>query len=341
MVNAAVTGATGHLGNVLVRALCARGVRPRAILQPGDGATALAGLDVEVVFAEVTDLPAMRRALEGVRRVFHLAGMVSITAGQEAQLEAVNVGGTEVVLAACKEQGVARLVHMGSVHALTEPASGLLTEAAGFDPELATGAYGRSKARACRAVQRAARAGALDAVLVLPTGVVGPFDFRLSEVGQLLRDLAQERVPLVLEGGHDWVDVRDVAQGTLAAAEHGRSGEAYLLGGEYVTVRTLAELVRAQTGARVPKALPTWLARVLAVPAPWWERLTGRRALLTPYAVHALSVPFRVSHGKAVAELGHAPRAIAESVRDALKWQAASGSARRVVGPGRVAAVQP
>lgn len=337
MTSRAVTGATGHLGNVLVRELCARGERPRVILQPGDSGEALAGLEREVVFAEVTDPVAMRRALSGVSQVFHLAGLVSITAGQEARMNAVNVGGTEVVLAACRAAGVERLVHMGSVHALTEPSAGLLTEEAGFDPALATGAYGRSKARACQAVQRAAKEGELDAVLVLPTGVMGPYDFRLSEVGQLLRDLKNERMPAILEGGHDWVDVRDVALGTLAAAARGRCGEAYLLGGEHVTVRGLAQLV----GARVPPVLPTWLARLFAAPAPLWERLTRRRALLTPYAVHALSVPFRVSHQKATTELGFAPRTIATSVRDALHWQAASGSAQQVVGPGRALAVQP
>lgn len=340
--SSAVTGATGHLGNVLVRELCARGERPRAILQPGDDGAALAGLDVEVVFADVTDLQAMRRAFEGVQRVFHLAGVVSITAGQQARLQAINVGGTEVVVAACRHQGVERLVHMGSVHALTEPRSGVLTEEAGFDPALASGAYGQSKARACLTVQRAAKAGELDAVLVLPTGVVGPFDFRLSEVGQLLRDLVDERVPLLLPGGHDWVDVRDVALGTIAAAERGRRGEAYLLGGEYVTLRTLAQLVQAETGARVPALLPRWLARVVAAPAPLWERLTGHRALLTPYAVHAVSVNFRVSHQKAADELGFVPRPIATSVREALRWQASRvKTTRQVVRPGRAVAVHP
>jgi dihydroflavonol-4-reductase len=225
---------------------------------------------------------------------------------------------------------------MGSVHALVEPPGGLLDETAGFDPARAVGPYARTKAMASRLVQAAARAGDVDAVLVLPTGVVGPFDFRTSEMGQLLLDLEAGRVPFVPPGGHDFVDVRDVALGTLAAADRGRAGEAWLLGGEYLAMRQVAELVASQAGRRAPPVLPVAMVRAVAAFAPAWERSTGRRALLTPYALHALSAPFRVSHEKARRELGYAPRPVAASLRDALAWHHARTGPRRAVGPGRV-----
>lgn len=337
-IDVAVTGATGHLGNVLVRALCARGERVRAVLAPGDLVEPLAGLPVEHATADVRDAAALEAAFSGAERVFHLAGLVSITAGFEARMHEVNVEGTRAVVRACRAAGVRRLVHTGSVHALTEPRSGVLTEEAGFDPRLASGAYGKSKAWACREVQEAARAGLVDAVLALPTGVLGPFDFRLSEMGQLLRTLERGGVPFVLAGGHDFVDVRDVAEGLIAAAERGRRGEAYLLSGGYVGLRELARWATRESGARVPPALPLWLARVLAVPAPLYERATGRRALLTPYAVHAVSAPFTVSHEKASRELGFAPRPLEESVRDALAWHRARPGAGPAPGPGRTLA---
>lgn len=330
-----ITGATGHLGNVLARTACARGELVRAVLQPGDDAAPLAGVPVEVVEADVRDGAALERAFRGADRVFHLAGLVSITAGREALLEAVNVGGTRAVVDACCAAGVGRLVYMSSVHALIEPKGGLLTEAAGFDAAQATSPYGKSKAAASQVVRDAARAGRLDTVLVLPTGVVGPFDFRLSEVGQLLLDLEAQRVPFLLPGGHDWVDVRDVALGTLAAAERGRRGEAYLLGGEHLTLTRLAEVVSLETRCRVPRVLPAGFARLVASGAPLWERVTGRRALLTPYAVHALTVPFRVSHEKAARELDYLPRPIAQSLREALEWHHARTGAPRRVGPAR------
>lgn len=330
-----VTGATGHLGNVLVRELLARGEAVRAVVQPGDEGGALAGLSVEQVEADICDGAALRRAFAGAARVFHLAGIVSITHAERAKMHTVNVGGTRAVLQAARAVGVPRLVHMGSVHALTEPAGGVLDERSGFDASRAAGAYGKTKAEACAEVQRAARAGELDAVLVLPTGVVGPFDARLSEVGQLLLALEAGKVPFLLPGGHDWVDVRDVARGTVLAAERGRTGEAWLLGGERLTLVELAQVVAEQTGARVPRLLPSWLVRALAVPAPLVEALTGRRALVTPYAVHALTVPFTVSHEKATRELGFVPGPVRQALRDALEWHHDHAAERRAPGPGR------
>lgn len=330
-----VTGATGHLGNALVRELLAQGHAVRAVVQPGDDGAPLAGLGVERVEADIRDGAALRRAFESADRVFHLAGIVSITQAQRAKMHAVNVGGTRAVLEACRAAGVRRLVHMGSVHALTEPSGGVLDETAGFDAKKASGAYGKTKAEACTEVQRAARAGEVDAVLVLPTGVVGPLDARLSEIGQLLLDLEQGRVPFLLPGGHDWVDVRDVAKGTVLAAERGRTGEAYLLGAERLTLEEIAQVVAEETGSTPPKLLPVWLARALALPAPLYEAMTRKRALLTPYAVHALTVPFTVSHEKATRELSFAPGPVRQALRDAVSWHHAHPAQRKAPGPGR------
>lgn len=327
-----VTGATGHLGNVLVRELLARGEPVRAVLAPGEDARSLEGLSVEQVRGDVRDAEAMRRCLDGARDVFHLAGIVSISRGQEALMDAVNVGGTQHLLEAAEAVGARRFIYVGSIHALAPPAGAVLDETAGFDAARVVGAYGKTKARASALVQQAA--ARVDTVLVLPTGVLGPYDFRLSEMGQLLRALARNRVPCLLPGGHEWLDVRDFAKGALAAAEQGRRGEAYLLNGEWCSVVDLARLVHAATGARVPPVLPLSVGRLLTGPALAWEKLTSRRALLTPYALEALSAPFRVDDGKARRELGHTSRPLAETVRDAVQWLETHDTAR-VVGPGR------
>jgi dihydroflavonol-4-reductase len=330
-----VTGATGHLGNVLVRELLSRGRRVKAVVQPGDDGAALAELGVEQVPADVRDAGAMRAAFAQAERVFHLAGIVCVTRSHRRSMRDVNVNGTRAVMAACRAAGVARLVHMGSVHALTETRSPVLDETAGFDPAKATGLYGKSKAEACVEVQRAVKDGRLDAVIALPTGVVGPYDTRLSEVGQVLLDLEAGRVPFLIAGGHDWVDVRDVAVGTLSAAERGVAGEAYLLGSERLTLRDIARVVHEETGARVPAAIPGRLATVLSWPVVAWEALSGQRALLTPFAVHALTVPFTVSHEKATRVLGFAPRPVRQALRDALAWLHAHEAQRVQVGAGR------
>jgi dihydroflavonol-4-reductase len=272
--------------------------------------------------------------------VFHLAGLVSITRGGDARLFEVNVGGTRKVVEACLAQRVRRLVHVGSVHALVEPRTGLLDEGAGFDPGRARGAYARSKAQACLDVQAAVARDGLDAVLVLPSGVIGPWDFRLSEMGQLLTGLAAGRAPLLVAGGYDWVDVRDVALGMAAAARLGQRGAAYLLGGEWRTLADMARLVSSLKGSRVPPVLPAWLARLVAAPAPLWERVTGHRALLTPYAVHTLTTPVRLGLDRARQELGFAPRPLEGTVADTLDWHRlhpmSPGNRRlRLPGPAR------
>ena len=333
-----VTGATGHLGNVLVRELLRPSSSPpvpvRVVLAPGEDATPLAGLQCERVVGDVRSLADLERCFAGATEVFHNAGIVSITPGHEALLEDVNVGGTRNVLEACRRVGARRMLYTGSIHALASPREGTrLDETAGFDALRVVGAYGKSKAAACALVQAAARD--LDTVIVLPTGVLGPYDWRLSEMGQVLRALSRGRVPCLLPGGHEWIDVRDVAVGTLRAMELGRRGEAYLINGEWVSLVDLARAVHAANGARVPPVLPLRIGRALTWPALWWEKLTSRRALLTPDALEALTAPFRVDDGKARRELGHTSRPIAESVRDAVAWLATHEVATRV-GPARL-----
>ena len=316
-----VTGGTGHLGNVLVKELVRRGHRVKVLALPADDLRPLSGAPGEVVRGDVTQPSTLPAAFRGAACVFHLAGLVSISSRDAALVERVNVEGTRHVLAACREAGVRRFVYTSSVHALVEPpAGGVLEEAAGFDPSRAVGAYGRSKAAASLAVLEAARAG-LEAVLVLPTAVVGPFDYRPSEMGDLIRLFARRRLPAVVDGGYDFVDVRDVALGHVLAAERGRRGESYLLTGGHLRVREVMQVLGDEAERRPPRiALPLPVAAALAQLAPAWERLTGRRALLTPYSVHTLSIRFRISDEKARRELGFRSIPPERSLRDAWRW---------------------
>jgi len=316
-----VTGATGHLGNVLIRELLRRGKHVRALVLPDDEGRSLAGLPVEICRGDVTRPETLRQAFRGADIVFHLAGVVSISSIQAAAVRAVNVKGTHNVLAACLEAGVGRLVYTSSVHALTEPPpGGVLDERAGFDPARAVGEYGKAKAEASAAVAEASRNG-LDAVLVLPTAVLGPFDYRLSEMGELIRMFAQGKLPAVVDGGYDFVDVRDVARGHLLAAERGRRGESYLLSGGRLSVREVMRVLGEEADKRPPRVvLPLPVAAAIARLAPAWERLTGRRALLTPYAVHTISARFRISDEKARRELGFTSMTVERSLRDAWRW---------------------
>ena len=236
-----VTGATGLLGNVLVRTLTSEAAGPvRVLARPTSDLSPLAGLDVEVVTGDVRDPASLVSAFAGADVVFHLAGIVSIARGGLRELRETNVEGTRNVLRACREAGVRRLVYCSSIHAFVVPPPGeCLTEESPVDPGRSTGAYDRSKAEATLAVREAVEQG-LDAVTVFPTGIIGPYDYRPSHTGELVIRCARGQMKAYVDGAYDFVDVRDVAAGMSAAAARGTAGAGYILAGHNVTVRELA-----------------------------------------------------------------------------------------------------
>jgi dihydroflavonol-4-reductase len=329
-----VTGATGHIGNVLIRELLARGQPVRALLLPGEESTPLEGLEIDCVEGDVLDAEALRVALRGVDQVFHLAGIISIMPGMADVLQRVNVGGTQSILRACMEAGVRRLIYTSSIHAIAVPQEGqVIDESLPFDPGRAWGDYDRSKARATLEVQKAVGEG-LDAVIVCPTGVIGPYDFRRSEMGQFILDCALPGPRLYVEGAYDFVDVRDVAVGHILAGERGRTGESYILSGTRLAVHRILSLVQEITGGRDPHwRIPLWLAHAVARVAPLYYRAAGKKPRFTPYSLHTITSNSAVSPAKARRELGYTSRPAGESIADTLRWFAERGALAPVVVP--------
>jgi dihydroflavonol-4-reductase len=316
-----VTGATGHIGNVLVRKLLERGEKVRALILPGEDTQPLTGLDVEQVPGDVLDTSSLWQSFRGVRGVFHLAGLITIMPGKNPQVRRVNVDGTVNVLRAALRHGVQRLVYTSSIHALARlPHGRIVDENAPFDPDNPYGAYDQSKAQATLEVQKAASAG-LDAVIACPTGVIGPYDFRGSVMGNVIRSASMHQLTPYVDGAYDFVDVRDVADGLIAAAEKGRKGETYILSGEHISVRALLETVEKVTGKGFPRfKVPMGLAKFAANFTPWYYRLTRTSPRFTPYSLAVLVSNARISHAKAARELGYAPRPIRESLSDMIAW---------------------
>ncbi|KPL83188.1 hypothetical protein SE15_08015 [Thermanaerothrix daxensis] len=316
-----VTGATGHLGNVLVRNLVARGERVRALVLRGESLMPLEGLPVEIVPGDVLDEDILRFAMQGVDRVFHLASLIAIRPGMDERVWRVNVEGTRNVIRAAFATGVRRLIYTSSIHALKRPRDmQVIDEQVPFDPENPAGVYDRSKATASLLVRAAVQEG-LDAVIVCPTGIVGPYDFLGSEMGNLIRQAMSQRVLLAVEGGFDFVDVRDVTRGLILASEHGQPGSTYLLSGEWVEMKAMLREVGRLSGHPVRvMVLPRGLAMRLAslnVTLGRWFRLRPR---LTPYAIETVSDPLRVSSALARQALGYCPRPFEETLRDTVAW---------------------
>lgn len=311
-----VTGATGHIGNVLVRQLLERRQRLRALVRPGKIPVALQGLDVEIVLGDILDVDSLVRAMGGVDIVYHLAAKISLASGSDPETERVNLDGTRNVLSAAETAGVRRLVYASSIYALRVPEKGPVDESLPFDPVHARGAYDRSKAAASLEVQNAAAAG-LEAVIVCPTAVAGPYDFQASVVGRGILYNMHPGLKFYVDGAYDFVDVRDVAHGLVLAAEKGQSGEMYILGGGRLTVREVADCIwQASGGRHAGFWLPGWVADLAAGVLP----LLVDEPLVTAYSLAAVRSNSHIRHEKAMRELGFHPRPALQAITDAVRW---------------------
>jgi dihydroflavonol-4-reductase len=322
-MNTLVTGAGGHLGAALVRRLLSDGHAVKVVdLDPGPG---LAGLAVEVFRGDIRDAAFLRTAIAPGDTVFHLASVISTSGDKGGLVQAVNVDGARTVAATCREVGVRRLVHTSSIHAYDIDTHGApVTERTPLAIGRSRSAYNLSKAAGQLAVLEEVGRG-LDAVVVNPCGVIGPYDYKASRMGKFFRAIGRGNSGPVGPGGFNWVDVRDVADGALRAAERGRAGEAYILAGHWNTNLALGNIAAGIVGKPIPpRPIPMLLLQVLHALGPVLS-LLGRRPPVTSEALDALRANPEMSHAKATAELGYAPRPVEETVQAIYAWLDAEG----------------
>ena len=314
-----VTGATGHVGNVLVRKLLERGEKVRALILPGESRESISGLSVEAAEGDVMNLDAVFESMRGVKGVFHLAGVISIMPGPNPLVRMVNVEGTKNIIRAAMEFGK-KMIYTSSIHAIQRVDGGVIDEHVPYEMNNPYGAYDRSKAEATLEVLNAAQSG-LEAVVTCPTGVIGPYDFRGSMMGTVIHDAAAAKPTLYVDGAYDFVDVRDVAEGLISAAENGRRGASYILSGQKISIRYLLETVREITGRNFfQMKIPFGLAKFAALFTPMYYQLAHETPRFTPYSLEVLQSNSNISHAKATRELGYHPRPLQESIRDAVRW---------------------
>jgi dihydroflavonol-4-reductase len=322
-----VTGATGYLGAGLVRELRSRDREVVALARTPASAARLDGTGAEVAEGDVLDTDSLDRALAGVARVFHLAGIVGHRAADEPKLRAVNVEGARNVLGACTRAGVERVVFTSSVAAVG-PAGGPghpRDEGAWLldgDDGRVDFRYGRSKAAGEQAALEAA-AGGLDVVITNPGFVIGPGDVhRVSSwpVEEYLRG----RLRFTVDGGLSYVDARDVVTGHLLAEERGRSGERYILTNDDANLshRDFFALVGSVTG-RPRRQLHLSAGMLRSV-------LRAGSALHLPLPLDDQELAssshwWYYTAAKARAELGFTVRSIADTIRDTADWLRSDG----------------
>lgn len=314
-----MTGGSGHIGNVLVRALLSQGYKVGVIdLDPKD--KALEGLDIEYYQGDIRDLDFLTKIFKKAKYVCHLAGIISIAPGKEKLMYDVNVEGTKTVIEACKKAKVKRLLYTSSIHALYEPPKGIPIIEKLAKIEDTENDYARTKILATKEVLKASKER-LDTVVVYPSGVVGPYDFRNSEFGSLIRDARTYSKIFYIEGGYNFVDVRDVANGIILALEKGKSGEGYLLAGQDISILELFQALAKITKTPRPRIkAPTCIIRFLAPIAEFFYKILKKKPVFTEYAIEVLHSNHLTDSSKAEEELGFKARDIYKTIQDTLDW---------------------
>ncbi len=318
-----ITGAAGHLAEAIIRQLASTGCHIRGLLLPGQ--TGISGDNISYITGDVTKPETLDRLFENTfgaeAIVIHCAGIVSIQNEVSPEVYNVNVNGTKNVISKCRQYGVKRLVYVSSVHAIPEIKGGVVREVNSFSPDTVVGAYAKTKAEATQAVSDAAKGG-LNAVIVHPSGIVGPYDrYKSNHLVQMMSLYLKRRLPAAIRGGYDFVDVRDAANGVLLAAEKGRQGECYILSNRYVSMEELMEEMRIPTGRkyRLP-FMPYSVAKLLIPVCELYSKITRRRSIYTAYSIQTLSSNANFCHDKADAELGYTTRAFSDTVRDTIAY---------------------
>ena len=316
-----VTGATGHIGNVLVRKLVESGYEVKAFIRNSEKADYLKYLNIEFCYGDVRDIESLRNAFNGSDIVFHLAGLIDIGNGNKKLMYDVNVKGSRNVVQACKECHVKRLVYTSSVHAIPEKKKGdIITETKNFSENLVKGTYAKTKAEATKYMLNQF-GDDLEIIITHPSGVIGPYEYIPSNLGQLIIDCANKKIGAYLNGGYNFVDVRDVADGIIGAAEKGKNGECYILAGKYVSIKDLMHYVEELTGVKAPRfKIARWFAYATGFLSEIYYKIRNEKPLFTSYAVYTIGTNSNFSNKKVETELGYHVRDIKDTIKDTIDW---------------------
>jgi dihydroflavonol-4-reductase len=321
-----VTGATGFLGSHVARQLAERGNEVRVLVRPSSDLRALEGFAAERCVGDLRDRESLSRALEGVSRVFHVAADYRLWSRNPREIYESNVTGTKNLLEAANKAGVEKFVYTSTVATIAVPRkNGLPDELVKTSVEEMIGHYKRSKFEAEQCAMRAAEAG-LPVVIVNPTTPVGPGDWKPTPTGKIILDFLNGRMPGYVDTGLNFVPVEDCAAGHLLAADRGRIGERYILGGRNLTLKQVLDMLAAITGRKSPRwKFPHAVAYIAACVDAAASKLTGREPQIPLEGVRMARHKMFVNTSKSPRELGFSHGSIEDALARAVRWYEANG----------------
>lgn len=321
-----VTGASGFLGNNIIRMLeHDDNAEVRAFVLNGESISSLNNLKCSIYYGDVTKADTLNSIFDGSGDaeifVIHCAAVVYIKSKYNSRVYDVNVNGTKNIVDKVLDYN-AKLIYVSSVHAIPEKSDGnLISEVSIFNPDNVVGLYAKTKAEAARYVMDSVKDKGLNACIVHPSGILGPYDFSNSHLTALVREIVRGKLPMCVKGGYDFVDVRDVAKGIIMACDKGKIGECYIMSGEFVSIKKLADLVCDVVGKkRIKVVLPIMIAKIVAPFYEMYYNVKGKTPLFTKYSLYTLSSNSNFSNEKAKRDLGFVNRNITDTVRDMVMW---------------------
>ena len=318
-----ITGASGHLGSCIIEELLNRKEKVRAFVLPNE--EKYIPDTVEVVTGNIIDKDSLNDFFKkdgyDYLTLIHCAAIVCIESKLNPMVWKVNVDGCDNVMDLALKNNVDRVIYVSSVHALQElEYPEIIVESKDFDKDKVRGQYARSKAEAGKLVLEYAEKG-LNVSIVHPSGIIGPGDLRKTNNSvNTLRGMYKGLIPMAIDGGYDFVDIRDVVDGILSCEEKGRKGETYLLSNRYITVEEILNIVREYKGKKPTNMkVPGFLVDIAAPISEWFSlNIFHNKPMLTPYAISTLRTNCRFSYEKAKKELGYKPRDLKQTIIDSL-----------------------
>ena len=316
-----ITGATGHIGNVVARKLVEQGKKLTALVLPNEDLTPIKDLNLDIVYGDITDKEAVFKLIEKDSIVLHFAGIIDIGTMDEETIRKVNIGGTENIVDACVGNRAKKLIYLSTVHIIDPDAGEVLKEPTEFDKNKVVGNYAKTKLEATKYIFDACHERGLNATVLYPSGVIGPYDFKISELGQVILDYMNHKLLAYVKGGYNFVDVRDVADATIRAITDWKKGEGYIVSGYNVDLKELLGIINEKLGRRkFPPKLALWFVRMFAGLANAYYKARKKKPVFSKYSLYTLNVNHNFSNEKAKQELGFNPRSVKDSVSDAVDW---------------------
>jgi dihydroflavonol-4-reductase len=320
-----VTGAAGFLGSHVARQLVARGDAVRVLLRASSTNRSISDLPLEYVTGDLRDPDSLERALQGVRRVFHVAADYRLWARRSREIYESNVTGTKNLLEAAKRAGVEQFIYTGTVATIAVDRPKPPNEATEAALDEMVGHYKRSKWQAEKEVLAAAKDG-LPVIVAMPTTPVGPGDWKPTPTGKIILDFLNGKMPGYVETGLNFVGVEDCAAGHLLVAKRGKQGERYLLGAENLSLKQVLDMLAKITGLPAPwLKIPHGLALAVAYASTAFSRLTGREPGIPVEGVKIARHLMYVDCARARRELGFKPGPVAGALERAVRWYETNG----------------